>query len=99
MAAGLLGDYNGNGIVDAADHTVWRDSLGSTTILPNDPSPGMVTQKDYVTWKTNFGATAGGGSALQSAVPEPATALLVLVRVGIAFLPGRRTACRAPTTR
>src|SRR5262249_40370997 len=27
-AAGVLGDYNGNGVVDAADYTVWRDHLG-----------------------------------------------------------------------
>ena len=26
----LLGDYNHNGIVDAPDYTVWRDSLGAT---------------------------------------------------------------------
>ena len=34
----LLGDYNGNGIVDAADYTVWRDHLGQTYALQNrDP--------------------------------------------------------------
>ena len=27
--AGVTGDYNGNGVVDAADYTVWLDSLGS----------------------------------------------------------------------
>ena len=27
------GDYNQNGVVDAADYTLWRDSLGSTTKL------------------------------------------------------------------
>ena len=27
------GDYNDNGIVDAADYTIWRDTLGSTTDL------------------------------------------------------------------
>ena len=26
----LDGDYNANGVVDAADYTVWRDSLGQT---------------------------------------------------------------------
>jgi hypothetical protein len=26
----LAGDYNHNGIVDAADYTVWRDTLGQT---------------------------------------------------------------------
>src|SRR5690606_16924003 len=25
----LTGDFNGDGIVDAADYTVWRDNLGS----------------------------------------------------------------------
>ena len=29
----VLGDYNSNGIVDAADYTVWRDTLGSLTDL------------------------------------------------------------------
>ena len=24
----LTGDYNGNGVVDAADYTIWRDTLG-----------------------------------------------------------------------
>ena len=33
QSAPLLGDYNQNGVVDAADYTVWRDTLGSTTDL------------------------------------------------------------------
>jgi Domain of unknown function (DUF4082) len=39
------GDYNGNGIVDAADYTVWRDHLGQSVsvTLPNDTTPGSVT--------------------------------------------------------
>src|SRR5262249_5761235 len=42
------GDYNGNGIVDAADFTVWRDTLGSTTDLRADgDSDGIVNQLDY----------------------------------------------------
>ena len=56
-----MGDYNGNGIVDAADYTVWRDTLGSTTALAADGSGNLVVdQADYGVWKTNFGHTAGG---------------------------------------
>lgn len=74
---GLLGgDYNSDGIVDAADYTVWRDSLGTPTSLPNDPTPGAVTQSDYDVWRQNFGATGVGSIA---AVPEPAAALLLSV--------------------
>ena len=28
--AGLAGDFNGNGVVDAADYVVWRKGLGTT---------------------------------------------------------------------
>jgi hypothetical protein len=45
-AGGIAGDYNDNGVVDAADYVLWRDNLGLTTVLPNDPTPGMVTQDD-----------------------------------------------------
>ena len=39
LPAMLPGDYNGNGIVDAADYTVWRDHLGQNfTLLNRDPS-------------------------------------------------------------
>ena len=32
VVSDLPGDYNQNGIVDAADYTVWRDNLGSGTV-------------------------------------------------------------------
>jgi PEP-CTERM motif-containing protein len=63
------GDYNGDGIVDAADYTTWRDHLGQTFALQNrDPSnSGAINQQDYTFWKNNFGATgAGGGLATPS---------------------------------
>lgn len=81
-SAAINGDYNNNGIVDAADYTVWRDNLGRSVTLPNDTTPGTVTQADYTVWKSNFGAVAGAGSA--ATVPEPAAALLCLTAV--AFL-------------
>lgn len=67
--AGVPGDYNSNGTVDAADYVVWRNGDS-----PDDSQTG------YNLWKANFGKTSGSGSAVgTSAVPEPATALLVLI--------------------
>lgn len=75
----LIGDYNNNGVVDAADYVVWRDSLHSTIDLPNDPLGGTIGSAQYDQWVANFG-NSGAGSALgASAVPEPAGVALWLV--------------------
>lgn len=60
----LKGDFNGDGTVDAADYTVWRDGLGS-----------HYTQEDYDDWKANFGRSSSAAPAGQG-VPEPTTMLL-----------------------
>jgi T5SS/PEP-CTERM-associated repeat protein len=75
-AGGVQGDYNGNGIVDAADYVLWRK--GGT--LMNDPTPG-VQPADYTFWRSRFGATSGSGSEIgrAPAVPEPATCLLLVI--------------------
>jgi hypothetical protein len=76
--AGVIGDYNNNGTVDAADYVVWRDNLNSTTTLPNDSTPGTVNQADYDAWRANFGRSVGGGAQIASSasVPEPSAALV-----------------------
>ncbi|TWT36478.1 Autotransporter-associated beta strand repeat protein [Posidoniimonas corsicana] len=78
-SVGLDGDFNGDGVVDAADYTVWRDNLGqdAAALMGNgtgDPS-GLVVQADYNLWRSNYGAAnaAVGGAA---AAPEPATAVM-----------------------
>jgi uncharacterized protein YkwD len=76
-AASLLGDYNENGTVDAADYTVWRDHLGNANALPNDDTVG-VDLDDYTRWKNNFGQSLPAGGASVAPVPEPASVLLVL---------------------
>lgn len=58
VAAGLPGDFNADGVVDAADYSVWRDGLG-TTYGP----------ADYEDWAANYGATTGGSAG--TSVPEP----------------------------
>ena len=64
VPAGLVGDYNESGTVDAADYTRWRDNLGTSNPLPNRDSAnaGPISQADYTSWKSRFGQT-GGGSA------------------------------------
>jgi len=95
VVAGLLGDYNGNNVIDAADYTVWRDHLGQSFTLTNEnpaaATPGLVDVEDYAFWKTHFGETAGSGSATQTAaVPEPAPISLLIVGVTAIAWPCRR---------
>ena len=84
VAAPAAGDYNGNGSVDAADYTVWQDTLGSTTELAADgDASGTVDAEDYNVWKTNFSGGAGASLAAGSAaVPEPASLVILLVGLG-----------------
>jgi hypothetical protein len=87
LIAGLSGDYNGNGVVDAADYTVWRDHLGQTFALANEnplaATPGIVDQEDYNFWKSRFGLSAGAGAISSAgelaAVPEPAGWTMLVV--------------------
>ena len=111
----LPGDFNINGVVDAADYTIWRNNLGAPTDAAlngnGDATPG-VGAGDYSLWKSNFGSIqtgddpvnarlltgtvlygplltfgAGGGSlALQSAVPEPSTPMLLIVGLSLAVV-------------
>ncbi|HEY3394790.1 MAG TPA: PEP-CTERM sorting domain-containing protein, partial [Lacipirellulaceae bacterium] len=84
---GVAGDYNNNGLVDAADYVIWRKLLGTNTQLQNEGdgvTPGMVTDEDYATWRMNFGATATPGAGSSAAVPEPGA--IVLAMLGLSLL-------------
>jgi hypothetical protein len=79
----LVGDYNGDGVVDAADYTVWRNTLNSTTDLRADgDQSGAVDSNDYAVWKNHYGAGALAGTSLAS-VPEPG--ILPLLAIGLAL--------------
>lgn len=76
------GDFNADGIVDAADYVAWRN---------ND-----VTQAGYDTWRANFGEPTGRGAGL-SPVPEPSVGKLGLIAcAGLMFaLFGRTSRSRS----
>lgn len=76
-----MGDYNDDNIVDAADYTAWRDSLGETGAnLPADGNfDGDVDLDDYHLWRTTFGNALTSGSAANALpIPEPSAATLCL---------------------
>ena len=93
LRVALAGDYNFDGVVDAADYVVWRKSLGQTGdgLAADGNADGVVDNWDHSVWTAHFGQTAGSGSvgSLQSAVPEPATLFLLLLGV-IASVNARR---------
>jgi len=73
------GDYNFDGMVDAADYNVWRDAVGSTLVAePDGNGDGVVDALDYNIWKSNFGTITGNGTSLAMTVPEPTGLLLFL---------------------
>ncbi len=80
----LAGDFNGDGHVDAADYTVWRDNLGAIDLpLVDADGSGTVDAGDYAIWRSNFGAMAQVGSGSLSTpaatVPELSSCLTAML--------------------
>jgi T5SS/PEP-CTERM-associated repeat protein len=93
LSVGLTGDYNNNGVVDAADYTVWRDALtAGATSLVNDATPGIVDESDFLYWRAHFGETApiGSGSGAGT-VPEPTSISLFCLAAVLLLGTGRCT--------
>jgi hypothetical protein len=82
VAAPLAGDYNSDGLVNAADYTVWRDSLAGGSPVGT-----------YSAWATNYGATNIGATA-STAVPEPGFPAVMTAVAWVAARRRRRTGRR-----
>ncbi len=99
------GDYNRNGMVDAADYVVWRKTLGQagTGLAADGNGNDAIDAGDYTFWRARFGNTAGSGSAatlaapanIGASVPEPATGALLLAGILATFF--RRRPLHAST--
>jgi GH25 family lysozyme M1 (1,4-beta-N-acetylmuramidase) len=91
------GDYNNNGIVDAADYVLWRNTMGNSTnpgVAADGDLSGVIDDGDYTTWRTSFGnavpnVPAGAGAGFAS-VPEPASTLLLIIAT-LTILSGGRS--------
>jgi hypothetical protein len=106
----LLGDFNGDQVVDASDYPVWRNSLGADFDLNGNgdesgASMGIVDAADYALWKLHYGEPDEGGAGGTTNVPEPpSVGLMVAIIVEFSlfnarFIPNRHrrsTYCRTP---
>lgn len=90
-AAGLPGDYNHDGVVDAADYAIWRHSEGQAVTIGTGADgnlDGQITSADFDIWRSHFGQTAGVGADLSVAtVPEPAATVLMLLGIAAMWPP------------
>ena len=60
----LIGDYNNDGIVNAADYVVWRTNLGRTDWKRRDRGPRCSRAGDF------GGAAIGGSSGSLPTTPD-----------------------------
>lgn len=84
----LLGDFNVNGNVDAADYALWKNSVEAHDLMPNGVGSGLfegrAVAEDYDAWRAHFGATVIPSAAgFAYSVPEPAAGLLAAYALGV----------------
>lgn len=97
IAAGQRADFNGDGVTDAADYTVWRDTFGTTRvddefIAADVDLSNEVDQADYDIWAADYGLAAPAETPPASrTVPEPMTlGMLAAGAAGVSLLRRRR---------
>jgi hypothetical protein len=81
--ASLAGDYSHNGVVDAGDYTLWRDTLGQTigSLAADGNSSGAIDAADLAFWRARFSTLSP--QPIAATVPETNALLLTLLVLGL----------------
>lgn len=81
----VAGDLNLDGVVDAADYTMWRDAQGTASLAADADFDGDVDGADYGVWASAYGFARGlYAPGVSTAIPEPLSAALVALTLGLA---------------
>ncbi len=87
----FTGDYNADGVVNAADYTIFRDALAAGDLSADGDGDGKVTTADWTFWTERYGARPGA-AVVVGAVPEPSALLLSGLALAAAVMNRRRRA-------
>jgi hypothetical protein len=91
--AGILGDYNKSGTIDASDYVVWRKTMSQSGsgLAADGNNNGTIDPADFAIWRTNYGSSAGSGATgSASGIPEPSSLLLIFLASAYFALYSRR---------
>jgi hypothetical protein len=80
ISDGIVGDFNRDGTVDAADYIVWRKTVGQTGNTAADANEDDIVDIDDLSfWRSGFGTSSAAGTgadAQRDAAPEPSAQFL-----------------------
>lgn len=84
----LTGDGNADGIVNAADYTVWANgfAVGNKVTEGDYSFDGLVNAGDYTVWANHFGDSiaVAPSAGTAASVPEPSGLLLLVIGMVLA---------------
>lgn len=77
------GDYNSDGVVDAADYVMWRRTYNEPAVPAGSGADGnqsgIIEDGDYTYWRERFGnLVTGSAGGLTTSIPEPSAPMLLL---------------------
>lgn len=87
----LAGDFNRDGVVDAADYITWRNQLGQSGIAlaADGDGNGLVDANDYSIWRSRVGTMlssgSGAGTSGSASAPEPTITMLMVTMLVLKF--------------